>query len=142
LREAPHISNQIEEEMKWEALQMTRFFGWTATLTLVLFAGSPAAFAHAMLVHSSPADQAVVHNHQVDIALDYDSRIEASRCTIKLTDSAGKPVALQMEHSAQPSELNAVARGLVNGKYQIHWQVLASDGHITRGDIAFTVAAQ
>jgi methionine-rich copper-binding protein CopC len=125
-----------------EALRMTRFLGWTASLAFVLLAGSPAAFAHAMLVHSSPVDQSVVRNHQVDIALDYDSRIEASRCTVKLTDAAGKPVALQMEHSTKPSELNAVAHGLANGKYQIHWQVLASDGHITRGDVSFTVAAQ
>jgi methionine-rich copper-binding protein CopC len=121
---------------------VTRFLGWAATLATMLLVGSPAAFAHAMLVHSTPADQAVVHNHQVDIALDYDSRIEASRCTVKLTDAAGKPVALQMEPSTKPSELSAVAHGLANGKYQIHWQVLASDGHITRGDITFTVAAQ
>ncbi len=121
---------------------MIRLLGWTAPLAIMLLAGSPAAFAHAMLVHSSPADKAVVHSHQVEIALDYDSRIEASRCTVKLSDSAGKPVALQMEHSAKPSELNAVAHGLANGKYLIHWQVLASDGHITRGDVSFTVAAQ
>lgn len=121
---------------------MARFFGWTASLALVLLAGSPLAFAHAMLVHSSPADKAVLHSHQVSIALDYDSRIETSRSTLKLTDAGGKPVALQIERSAKPSELNAVAQGLANGKYQIHWQVLASDGHITRGDITFTIAAQ
>ena len=120
---------------------MTRLLGWSAFLGLVLLAGSPLAFAHAMLVHSSPADQAVVQSHQVDIALNYDSRIETRRCTVKLTDAAGKPAPLQMERSAKPSELNAVAHGLANGKYQIHWQVLASDGHITRGDVTFTVAA-
>lgn len=121
---------------------MTRFLRWTASLAMVLLAGSPAAFAHAMLVHSTPANQAVVHSHQVDIALDYDSRIDSRRCTVKLTDASGKPVALQMEPSAKASELNAVAHGLANGTYQIHWQVLASDGHITRGDVSFTVAAQ
>ena len=124
-----------------EALRMTRLLGWIAPLAVVLLAGSPAAFAHAMLVHSSPADNAIVHSRQVDIALDYDSRIEAKRCTVKLTDAAGKPVALQMESSTKPSELKAVAHGLANGKYQIHWQALASDGHITRGDVTFTVAA-
>ena len=121
---------------------MTRFFGWTAPLALMFLAGSQLAFAHAMLVRSSPADQAVVHSHQVSIALSYDSRIETRRSTVKLTDAAGRPVPLQVEHSAKPSELNAVARGLANGKYQIHWQVLASDGHISRGDVTFTVAAQ
>lgn len=121
---------------------MARFLGWTASLAVALLAGTPVAFAHAMLMHSTPADQAVVRSHQVDIALDYDSRIEARRCTVKVTDAAGKPVAVQMERSAKPSELNAVAHDLANGKYQIHWQVLASDGHITRGDVTFTVAAQ
>ena len=121
---------------------MARFFGWTAPLALVLLGGSPAAFAHAMLMHSSPADQEIVHSGQVDIALDYDSRIEASRCTVSLTDSTGKVVPLQMEESTKPAELKAVAHNLANGKHQIHWQVLASDGHITRGDIAFTVAAK
>ena len=120
---------------------MRSFLGWTATAALLLLAGSPAAFAHAMLMHSSPANNAVVHSHQVDIVLDYDSRIETSRSTVKLTDAAGKPVPLQIEHSGKPAELKAVAHGLSNGKYQIHWQALASDGHITRGDVTFTVVA-
>lgn len=121
---------------------MARFLGWTAPLAMLLFAATPAMFAHAILVHSSPPDGAVVHRHQVNIALDYDSRIETRRSTLNLTDTAGKPVVLQMEHSVKPSELKAVAHGLANGKYQIHWQVLASDGHITRGEVSFTVAAQ
>ncbi|MEO6966199.1 MAG: copper resistance CopC family protein [Acidobacteriaceae bacterium] len=113
-----------------------------AALILLLLAGSPAAFAHATLVRSTPADQAIVHSHEIDMALEYNSRIEASRCTVTLTDSAGKKVPLQMEHSVKPSELKAVVRNLKDGPYQIHWQVLASDGHITRGDVAFTVSAQ
>ncbi|MHB1957415.1 MAG: copper resistance CopC family protein [Acidobacteriaceae bacterium] len=121
---------------------MARFSGRTVPLALLLFAASPAAFAHAILVHSSPPDQAIVRSHQIDIVLDYNSRIEASRCTVRLTDTAGKAFPLQMERSARPSELKAVARNVANGKYRIHWQVLASDGHITRGDVAFTVAAQ
>ena len=120
---------------------MARFLGWAVPLALLL-AGSPALFAHAVLVHSTTADQAVVHSHQVDIALGYDSRIEAGRCTVRLTDSAGNAFPLRMERSARPSELKAVAYNLANGKYQIHWQVLASDGHITRGNVAFTVAAR
>ncbi len=121
---------------------MARFSGWTVLLALLLFAASPAAFAHAILVHSIPADQAIVRSRQIDIVLDYNSRIEASRCTVRLTDLAGKAFPVQMESSAKPSELKAVAHNLANGKYQIHWQVLASDGHITRGDVAFTVAAK
>jgi copper resistance protein C len=132
----------LNPKTKEGTLAVRRCFAWTVPLAVVMLGGSPAAFAHAMLMHSNPADQAVVHNRQVEIALDYDSRIEPSRCAVKLTDAAGKTLPLQMERSIKPSELNAVAHGLANGKYQIHWQVLASDGHITRGNIVFTVDVQ
>jgi len=29
--------------------------------------------------------------------------------------------------------------GLVRGAYKLRWQVLAADGHITRGEISFEV---
>ncbi|MHB1857433.1 MAG: copper resistance CopC family protein [Acidobacteriaceae bacterium] len=121
---------------------MIRLPRWTAPLVLLLLGGSPAAFAHAILIRSTPADHASVHSHQVNMTLEYNSRIEASRCTLTLTNLAGKTFPLQMERSATPSELKAVAGNLANGNYQIHWQVLASDGHVTRGDVAFTVAAE
>jgi len=31
--------------------------------------------------------------------------------------------------------------GLAAGAYRLRWQVLASDGHITRGEIPFTVTS-
>ncbi len=127
---------------KEKIVPMTCFPIWAAALALLMLASSPAAFAHATLVHSTPVDQAIVHSREIDVALEYNSRIEASRCTVTLTDLAGKIFPLQMERSAKPSELKGVARNLANGKYRIHWQVLASDGHITRGDVAFTVLTQ
>ncbi len=36
-------------------------------------------------------------------------------------------------------ELRATASGLRPGTYKLRWQVLAIDGHITRGDIPFRV---
>ena len=108
----------------------------------LLLAMSPMAFAHAILVRSTPADQSVVHGRNVAMSLEYNSRIEASRCTLTLTGPNGLDLPLHMEPTAQPAELKATASNLANGKYRIHWQVLASDGHITRGDVSFTVAAQ
>jgi methionine-rich copper-binding protein CopC len=37
--------------------------------------------------------------------------------------------------------LAAQVLGHAPGKYRIRWQVLALDGHITRGDIPFIVTA-
>ncbi|TAI60323.1 copper resistance protein CopC, partial [Bradyrhizobium sp. Leo170] len=35
--------------------------------------------------------------------------------------------------------LDAEAKGLSPGAWRLRWQVLSVDGHITRGDIPFTV---
>lgn len=113
-----------------------------ALLALVFLAWAPAAFAHAALVRSSPADQAVVHTHNVNLVLDYNSRIDASRCTLTVTGANGQRMPLRMEHTANPAELKAIANDLPNGHYTMHWQALASDGHITRGDVVFTVAVK
>jgi methionine-rich copper-binding protein CopC len=114
----------------------------TALLVLAFLAWAPAAFAHAALVRSSPADQAIVHSHSINLVLDYNSRIDGGRSTLTVTGANGQRMPLRMEHTANPAELKAFAGGLRNGKYTMHWQVLASDGHITRGDVAFTVAVK
>lgn len=113
-------------------------------LALYLFFGVAACsrlYAHAILVRSTPAEHAVVHGSTLHADLEYNSRIDAARSTLTLTDARGRKIALRMEPAAQPYQLKAIARNLASGAYLLHWQVLASDGHITRGDVAFTVVA-
>lgn len=112
------------------------------SVAFCLLVASPIAFAHAILVRSSPADGSTVHRSSIVLVLDYNSRIEAARCTLRLTRADGKPVPLRMVESGKPAELRATVDNLKNGKYTAHWQVLATDGHITRGDIAFEVAVK
>jgi methionine-rich copper-binding protein CopC len=38
-----------------------------------------------------------------------------------------------------PNELRTDAGALAPGSYTLRWQALSSDGHITHGQIAFTV---
>lgn len=106
---------------------------------LAWLAAAPVAFAHAVLVRSSPGDHSVVHTDSLDIVLQYNSRIDAARSTVSLTDAGGKQVFLQLQRSANPGELEASVHNLKNGDYRVHWQVLASDGHITRGEVNFSV---
>ena len=40
---------------------------------------------------------------------------------------------------SSPATLEARITGLGAGEYKLHWQVLAADGHITRGEISFPV---
>jgi hypothetical protein len=48
-----------------------------------------------------------------------------------------QPLALGKTDSADI--LSAKASNLPPGDYRLRWQVLASDGHITRGEIPFSV---
>ena len=115
---------------------------WILPLGLLLLAATPRALAHAILVRSAPTDGSVVHARSVSLTLDYNSRIDAARSTLTLTGPAGRNRPVQRKPTAKPAELKAFAANLSNGRYHIHWQVLASDGHITRGDIAFQVLAR
>jgi methionine-rich copper-binding protein CopC len=47
---------------------------------------------------------------------------------------------LTLAPSDGPDTLAATVDRLGSGHYRLRWQVLAVDGHITRGDIPFTVA--
>lgn len=119
---------------------LKRGLKWIIPLAFIAVCTSK-AFAHAILVHSTPTDQAVVHSRNVNLTLEYNSRVDAARSTVTLTGPAGTNLPLQKRSAAKPSELRAVANNLARGTYHIHWQVLASDGHITRGEIVFKVDA-
>ena len=99
-----------------------------------------AAFAHAILVQSDPADRSTIPAGQHDLVLRYNSRIDRARSRLTLQGTnAQMPLSLKQDSSADT--LSAPAE-LTPGNYVIHWQVLAVDGHMTRGDVRFTVTAK
>ena len=97
------------------------------------------ALAHAHLVSSTPAASATVHAGNVAIELRFDSRVDAQRSTLGIEIAGGSGQAA-IVHDTQRGEttLNAHA-DLKPGQYVVRWQALAPDGHITRGEIPFTV---
>jgi methionine-rich copper-binding protein CopC len=117
--------------------------GFAAALLLGLAALAPAmpAAAHAIIVDSTPAVDAAVKGPEVAISLHYNSRIDRERSRLLLIDGKGVSSALTIAKSGPPDILSAKASGLAAGEYKLRWQVLAIDGHITRGDIPFHVAA-
>ncbi|HEX4582228.1 MAG TPA: copper resistance CopC family protein [Acidobacteriaceae bacterium] len=96
-----------------------------------------AAFAHAVLVKSSPAQGATVKAGDVDITLTYNSRIDALHSSLQLVGSDGKAHTLAVDAHAAPNLLAAKATALAAGAYKVEWQVMATDGHITRGVVMF-----
>jgi copper resistance protein C len=106
-------------------------------VTLVLI--TRVALAHAVLVQSSPAANAVVQGPDVPITMKFNSRVDASRSTLLLRTPDGQSKPLTIDPQSAPDTLTAKASQLAAGKYAIQWQVLAVDGHITRGLIPFVV---
>jgi methionine-rich copper-binding protein CopC len=92
-------------------------------------------------MESTPAADGAVTGPHVAFALRYNSRIDRkrSRLTLTLPDKATHDLAIR--EVDRPDQLVADAADLAPGSYSLRWQVLAIDGHITRGDIPFTVAA-
>ena len=107
----------------------------------LLFLVPHAAFAHAVLVKSSPAQGATVKaGAAVDMTLTYNSRIDAVHSSLHLVGPDGKAQTLAVDAHGAPNLLTAKAPVLTAGEYKLEWQVMATDGHITRGTVEFRVA--
>jgi methionine-rich copper-binding protein CopC len=94
---------------------------------------------HAILKETRPAANGKVAGPDVPIVLKYNVRIDARRSKLQLLNPDNSTSVLTIEPQTSPETLNSKARGLKPGEYRIRWQVLAPDGHITRGEIPFTV---
>ena len=102
---------------------------------------SSVAFAHAIILSSKPAANAQVAKGPIDIVLQYNSLIDVGHSRVSLVDPAGKVTALEAIKGAAAGSLAAHGNTDSLGRWIIRWQVLSTDGHITRGDIPFEVIA-
>ena len=96
-------------------------------------------WAHAVLMESTPSANATVSGSDVAISLRFNVRVDGSRSRIRLGSSDGTSINLPLATESGPDRLQSKVVGLKPGTYKLIWQVLASDGHMTRGEIPFTV---
>ncbi len=112
----------------------------SACLTLPCAILPHAADAHAILVASTPPIAGRVPAGQVALTLRYNSRIDRGRSRLTLTRPDHTQAVLPIAAN-DPDDTLSTQVALTPGAYVVRWQVLAIDGHITRGDVPFTVAA-
>lgn len=108
------------------------------TAASVFIAGTAAA--HAVIIDSIPAVDAAVAGDS-DVTLHFNSRIDHQRSRLTLIAPDGSASALTIAPDSAPDIVAAKLTGLAPGQYRLRWQVLAIDGHLTRGDIRFSVKA-
>ena len=102
---------------------------------------SNAARAHAAIIESAPAVDSVVTAGDIDVTLRFNSRIDHQRSRLTLTSADGAVRAIPIVTDSAADIVSAKMPGLGAGQYRLRWQVLAIDGHLTRGDIPFSVKA-
>lgn len=95
-------------------------------------------WTHAILLDSTPTAKATVRGPEIAVRLKFNSRIDAVRSRLYLSTTAGvKQVAISQQ--AEPDTLTGKVGNIPPGSCELRWQVLAVDGHITRGQLPFTV---
>ncbi|WP_027800190.1 copper homeostasis periplasmic binding protein CopC [Paraburkholderia dilworthii] len=98
------------------------------------------AFAHAHLVSSEPAANTEVAA-PAEVTIHFTEPLEPAFSKIVLDDAKGKtaaPAASQVDkQDARVMHLPLPQLGA--GRYAVHWIAVATDGHRTQGDFAFTV---
>jgi len=120
--------------------RLTRRFVRNAFLiTFVLAIAGMNLEGHAILKSSSPASGGSVTSPDVPVKLTFNVRVDAARSKLQLLMPDASTVELPIDKWPSPDTLVSKLTGLKPGTYAIRWQVLAPDGHISRGEIPFTV---
>jgi methionine-rich copper-binding protein CopC len=118
-----------------------RWIAGAGVVAVVILITANLVQGHAILKESRPAANGKVAGPDVPIILKYNVRIDAKLSKLRILNPDNSTSELKIEVQDSPDTLNAKANGLKPGAYRIRWQVLAADGHITRGEIPFTVTA-
>ena len=106
---------------------------------VLLLAGAHAVDAHAILLSTTPEIGKVLQGPEAPIKLRFNSIIDGKRSRLMLIAPDGSRSTLEIGDQPSPDTLTSQAKKLKSGPYIIQWQVLANDGHITRGEVSFRV---
>jgi len=115
---------------------MRRSFAFLLTALLLV---PTAARAHAILLEATPAPNATVAGPALEVVLKFNSRIDGKRCRVSIVMPDRSTKVLPNDAASPPDTLKAKGEGFAPGSYRLKWQVLSSDGHITRGEHPFSV---
>jgi len=107
---------------------------------VLLWAGSGPAWAHAVVMESSPKDKEILTCAPKEVILHFNSKIEKSLVRISLTGSGGRTIPLPRPAAGGPPDRLVIPLpGISPGDYVLRYRVLSTDGHATSGVLRFSV---
>ena len=115
---------------------MSGQIGW---IILSTFACAGNLLAHAVLLEASPPPRGSVSGPGLEFRLRFNSRIDAPRSILTLVFPDGTQHKIPIGPRPSPDVISGKADNVKSGQYRLRWQVLAADGHITRGEVPFEV---
>jgi copper transport protein len=124
-----------------------RFAHLMATLFFagfVLLAGATAAWAHATIVSTSPADGSIVPHAPTQVTATFDEPVGISPSSLEVFAPNGERVDTGgAKHGRVPAEVViALKSGLAKGTYTVGWAVVSADSHHVSGAFTFSIGAR
>ena len=120
-----------------------------AALTLMIAllpTGVVPVLAHAIVLESVPARDAVLTRSPERVILRFNSKIEKRLTRVTLGSGRATPRPVPIAHDGQgglqeSDRIVVPLDPLPPGRYVIRYKVLSADGHVTEGALRFTVSA-
>ena len=96
---------------------------------------------HAFPDHSEPRVGSTVDRSPDSVRIWFDGALEAAFCTLSVEDGSGARLD-KGDGTVDPADLTLLKVTLPRlpaGTYHVRWEVLARDGHRTKGDYSFEI---
>lgn len=123
---------------------ITRITAQAILIVLATAAMAVPASAHAVLVSSTPKNNVTLKAPPKQAVLRFNSRIEKRVAHVTILDCKGRqmkmPPAPHGYTAGRPNQLIVPLPALKPGSYELRYEVLATDGHLTPGLIRFTIS--
>jgi copper transport protein len=115
---------------------------WCAALLLMLLAAAQpsAAFAHASLIASDPANEAVLAVAPASLTLTFNEAV--TPLLMRIIDQRGAATGLARIERRGDSLVVMPPPGLGAGAYILSWRVISEDGHPVGGALTFWIGAR
>jgi copper resistance protein C len=99
------------------------------------------ASAHAVLTKNSLRDAPIKVDTATPVTLTFNTGVEATLSQITLRGETGPERTLPVAAGKEPNQLVVDVPRLTAGAYELHYKVLAADGHVTDSVLRFRVMA-
>jgi hypothetical protein len=90
-------------------------------------------------MESKPKNNATVKGPDIPIWLRFNVRVDGKRSRLELVSADGSTIPVPVPKQTAPDVLESNVSGLKPGTYKLQWKALASDGHMSNGEVDFTV---